>query len=297
LEACLTIPMEKIAVITDSVACLPREMAEQNDILIVPAGNIYHEGKSYRDWIDLTYAEAYNILETAPDEFFTGPTTPGEFLDIFRELAGRYPSIIYISLSSKFSTVPNAARVAAGMAKQEMPELKIEVFDSATATGAQGFIALAAARAVKAGKSLEEVLKVASEVRKRVDLFYVLDTVAHVHRTGRVPRSLAVLGSKLRVKPLVTVRNGAALILGLVRNRERAIDSLLRVARKEIKDRPVHIAILHARAASEAEILKQRISEQLNCVELWVGEFSPLMVYATGKGIIGVAFCPATEYF
>jgi DegV family protein with EDD domain len=289
--------MEKIAVITDSVACLPREMAEQNNIVVVPAGNIYHDGKTYRDCVDLTYAEAYNILETAPNEFFTGSTTPGEFLEVFHELGSRYTSIIYISLSTKFSTIPNAARVASDMARKEMPGLRIEIFDSATATAAEGFIALAAAGAVRAGKSTDEVIQVASEVRKRVDLFYVLDTVAHVYRTGRVPRSLALLGSKLGVKPLVTVRNGTALMLGLVRNREGAIDSLLRIAGKQIKDAPVHMAVLHAQAASEAEILRQKISAQHNCVELWVGEFSPLMVYATGKGIIGIAFCPATEYF
>ncbi|OGO15265.1 MAG: hypothetical protein A2Z02_01240 [Chloroflexi bacterium RBG_16_48_7] len=289
--------MEKIAVITDSVACIPREMAESNNIVVVPAGNIYHDGKTYRDWVDLTYAEAYSILESSPDEFFTGPTTPGQFLDVFKNLSNQYNAIIYISLSTKLSTVPNAAKLAADMAKQAIPGLRIVVFDSGTATAAEGFIALAAARAVKAGKTMDEVIKIASEVRKGVDLFYVLDTVAHVYRTGRVPRSLAVLGSKLNVKPLVTVRNGTALVLGLVRNKDRAIDSLFKIAKKQIKDKPVHMAILHAQAASEAEKLKQMIQEQINCAELWVGEFSPLMVYATGKGIIGVAFCPVTEYY
>jgi len=289
--------MEKIAVVTDSVACIPREMAERNSITVVPAGNIYHDGKMYRDWVDLTYAEAYSILESSPGEFFTGPTTPAEFLEIFKALASRHDSIIYISLSTKLSTVPNAARLAVEMAKQAMPGLKVEVFDSATATAAEGFIALAAARAVQEGKTLDEVIRIATEIRKRVGLFYVLDTVAHVYRTGRVPRSLAVLGSKLNVKPLVTVRNGAAVVLGLVRNKERAVDSLLRVAKKQINDRPVHMAILHAQAFAEVETLKKKVLGQIDCAELWIGEFSPLMVYATGKGIIGIAFCPVTEYY
>jgi DegV family protein with EDD domain len=289
--------MGKIAVITDSVACLQREMAESNNIMVVPAGNIYHGGKTYKDWVDLTYSEAYGLLATSPHEFFTGSTTPGEFLEIFQGLSGKFNGIIYVSMSAKLSTVPNAARLASEMIKQSNPGLRIEVFDSATATAAEGFVALAAARAAAAGKSMDEVIKTAAEVRKRVDLFYVLDTVEHVYRTGRVPRSIAVIGAKLNVKPLVTIRNGAALVLGLVKNKDSAIDTLFKIARKKIKDRPVHMAILHAEAASEAEKLKEMISEQLNCSELWVGQFSPLMVYATGKGIIGLAFCPATEHY
>jgi len=289
--------MEKIAVITDSVACLPKEMAEKYDITVVPAGNIYHNGKTYRDWVDLTYSEAYDILEKSPSEFFTGPATPGEFMDVYRKLSRDFNAVVYISLSVKLSTVPNAAKLAMNMAKKELPGLKVEVIDSATATAAEGFIALAAAKAAQQGKSMKEVIQTAEKVRKKVDLYYVLDTVAYVYRTGRVPRTVAAVGSKLNVKPLVTVKNGTAQILGLVRNKHRSVESLVSIARRKIKDKPVHMAILHARAEDQAEKLRQQLSTQLNCVELWIGEFSPLMVYASGKGIIGIAFCPQTEFF
>lgn len=282
--------MDKIAIITDSVACLPQELTEQYNIHIVPAGIIYFNGKTYRDWIDLGHKEAYQILESSPNDFFTGPPSPGDFLDLYRKLSKDHNALVYIALSSKLSTIYNVARIARDVARKELPDIRIEIIDSGTATAAEGFVALAAAKAVMAGKSLDEVMKTALDVKKRVDLFYVLYTIQYVHRTGRVPRQVADLGSKLNVKPIITIINGVALINGLVRNKAKGIESLVRIAKQKINGNPVHLAILHAEAAAEAEILKQQLESELNCVELWIGQFSPLMVYATGKGVLGIAF-------
>jgi DegV family protein with EDD domain len=283
-------PQDKIAIVTDSVACLPPELTGKYGIGVIPAGNIYHAGKIYRDSIDLSHAEAYRILESSPGEFFTGPTSPAEFIEVFRNLGKTNSAVIYISLSSKLSTLYNAAVIARDMAVKEIPDIRIEIFDSATATAAQGFVALASARAANDGKSLDEVLTVAQKVKRRVDLFYVLDTVRYVYRTGRVPRPVAEFGSKLNVKPLVTIKNGRAQLLGLVRNTGRGIQSLLKVARDHIGSSPVHLAILHADAPAEAEELRERFARQYDCKEIWISEFSPLMVYATGKGVLGIAF-------
>jgi DegV family protein with EDD domain len=282
--------MEQIAIITDSVACLPSEITGKYNITIVPAGNIYFEGKTYRDWIDLSYSEAYHILEKSQEEFFTGPTSPLEFLQLYKHLAQDHKYILYISLSSKLSTLYNVARLSREMALAEIPGIRIEIMDSTTATAAEGFIAIMAARAAMAGKNFEEVIKIAGDVKEKVGLFYVLYTVKYVYRTGRVPRQLADLGSKLNVKPLVTIKNGSAQVRGFVRNTRKGIDSMLELARQRINNNKVHMAVLHAEAWKDAEVLKQRVSSEFDCVELWVGEFSPLMVYATGKGVLGIAF-------
>src|SRR4030042_5250259 len=161
--------MDKIAIITDSVACLPPELVEQYQIRIVPAGNIYFEGKFYRDWVDLSYDEAYRMLESAPDKFFTGPTTPVEFLEIYKDLSRWASAVIYIALSSKLSTLYNMALTARDLAKKELPDTSISIIDSRTATAAEGFVALAAARATMEGKNLNEVIETAERVKRKVD--------------------------------------------------------------------------------------------------------------------------------
>ena len=282
--------MDKVAIVTDSVACLPRKLAEKYHIHVVPAGNIYYEGQIHRDWIELDHDNVYRLLDSRPEDFFTGPTTPVEFLDVYRELSLRTSNIIYISLSSKFSTLYNSARTAKDLAKTELPGINIEIIDSRTATAAQGFITLAAARAAIEGKSRTEIIDCAKIVRGRVDLFYVIETVKYVYRTGRVPRTIAQIGSKLNVRPIVTVRNGSARVRGLARNKEKGIDSLMELARRGINKRPVHMAVLHTDSSDKAESLKQKISDEFQCVELWISQFSPLMTYATGRGLIGIAF-------
>ncbi|MFC1905314.1 DegV family protein [Chloroflexota bacterium] len=282
--------MGKIAIITDSVACLPQELAQQYQIHIVPAGNIYFEGKLYRDWIDLNHSEAYSMLETAPDKFFTGAATPLEFLRIFKDLSQWADAIVYIALSSKLSTLHNMARNARELAKEQLPQTIIKIIDSRTATAAQGFIALAAARAAQENKNLSEVVEAAEKVKRKVDLYYIMETIRYVYRTGRIPRAVSNIGSRLKVKPLVTIRRGSAHVLGISTNKCKGLDRLIQAARSKIKHQPVHLAVLHAGNPDEAENLKQQMTAEFNCIEVWTGQFSPLMAYATGRGVIGIAF-------
>ncbi len=284
--------MDKIAIITDSVACLPQELTEQYHIHIVPAGTILFEGKAYRDWLDISPDEAYHMLESSPEHFSTSATSPTDFLEAYKEASRQADTVIYIALSSKFSTLYNMARVAKELAKEELPETEIEVFDSRTAAAAQGFMALAAARATSEGKSLAEMIAATKKVGDKINLLYIFETVRYLYRTGRLPKAIANLGSKLNVKPIITVHNGSAQVHGVARNKKRGVDHLLEFAKEKITGQPVHMAVLHAGALDEAESLKQLISAEFNCVELWLSQFSPIMAYATGRGVIGIAFYP-----
>jgi len=79
---------------------------------------------------------------------------------------------------------------------------------------------------------------------------------------------------------------------GAVRNREHGIKRVLKIAKDRVGDKPVHMAVMHAYAPDDAEQLKERVSAEFNCVELWITEFSPVMGYACGTGTLGVAFYP-----
>jgi DegV family protein with EDD domain len=279
-----------IAIVTDSVACLPHELAEKYHIRVIPAATILFKGKTYRDWLDISPSEAYQMLEEAPEHFSTSAISPTEIFSVFQNVSHRARVILCITLSQKFSGLYNAAVVAAQLLKERMPETKIEVFDSRTATAAQGFIALAAARAAEEGKDPAEVISTAERIRDRVGLFYIFETIRYVYRTGRIPKMAAEFTSKLDVKPIITIRDSSAHVCGITRNKGHGIDKLLESARQEVDDQPVHMAVLHTDAPDEAEALKQRVSTDFDCVELWTSQFSPVMGYATGRGVVGIAF-------
>ena len=280
---------DKVVVVTDSIACLTNELVEQYKIEIVPI-RLLVQGKVYRDSLDITPSEAYELFLQDPESFTTSPSSPGHYLEVYREASERAKSILCITLSSKLSTGYDMARAAKEQAKTELPTTFIEVLDSQNVTAAEGFVALAAARAAANGKDLTGVIKVAEKVRDKVTFIILLDTIRHVYRTGRIPKVAAQVGSILKIKPILTSSDGLVRFNGLVKNRERGISRLLEMLRDKVGKNPVHLAVMHAYAPEEAEMLKERISSEFNCAELWITEFSPVMGYATGTGTVGFAF-------
>ena len=279
---------KQVAILTDSVACLNREQVAEHNIIIVPL-NIVYDGQVYRDWVDITPNEAYELFLKNPDVFHTSTPTPPDILKAYREASKQANNVLYITLSSKLSTTINTARLAKEYAKKELPGVNIEVLDSYTATAAEGFIVLAAAKAAEESKSLAEVTKVAEDMKGRVNTLVLLDTIRHVYRSGRVPKIAALAGSMLNIRPLLNVSGGVN-FLGIARSRQNGIELLIRKTRAKVGEKLVHMAVLHAYALEEAEKLKQQVTDGFNCTEIWISEFSPIMGYACGTGTLGLAF-------
>jgi DegV family protein with EDD domain len=281
--------MENVAIVTDSISCLPKKLVEQYRIGIVPI-MLLVQGKLYRDGVDMSPSEAYKLFLQDPESFNTSPASPGNYLEAYREVSNRVKNILCITLSSKLSTGYDMASVAKEQARAELPEVSIEVLDSQTVTAAEGFVALAGARAAVDGKDLAEVVKVAEEVRDKVTFILLVDTIRHVYRTGRIPKVAAQVGAKLNIKPLLSSSSGLVRFKGVARNREHGINRLLKTMKDKVGQGPVHVAVMHAYAPDEAEKLKERVLSEFNCAELWITEFSPVMGYATGTGTLGFAF-------
>ena len=254
--------------------------------------NFYAGGKLYKDWVDITPSEAYKLFLKDPDSFKSSAASPEDCLKAYREASQQAKNILCVTISSKLSAVYDVAQGAKEQVKTELPQTSIEVFDSQTTTAAEGFVALAAARAAAEGKSLAEVIKAAEEVRDKVIFIALLDTIRHVYRTGRIPKIAAQAGAMLNIKPILTTSSGLVRFTGAVRSKNHGIDRLLKIMRDKVGLSPVHVAVMHAYAPDEAERLKERVSSEFNCAELWVTEFSPLMGYATGTGTLGLAFYP-----
>ena len=281
--------MPDVAIVTDSISCLPPELVKQYDIEIVPI-RLLVQGKVYRDMVDMTPTQAYELFLEDPERFNTSPSSPGHYLEAFSEVSKRASSVLCVTLSSQLSTGYDMANVAREQAHDELPQTKIVVLDSQTVTAAEGFVALASARAAAEGKNLSDVIVIAEKIRDRVAFFALLDTIRHVYRTGRIPKIASNLGSVLKIKPILTSSSGMIRFKGMVRNREQGIKRLIEIMKGDIGDNPAHIAVMHAYTPDEAEALKEQIADTFNCVELWISEFTPVMGYATGTGTLGIAY-------
>ena len=281
--------MQDVGIVTDSICCLPKELIEHYGISIVPI-RLLVQGEVYRDTVDMTPSQAYEMFVRDPERFNTSPSSPAHYLEVYHEASDRARNLLCITLSSRLSTAYDMACVAREQAKIELPQTSITVMDSATVTAAEGFIALAGARAAAEGKNLAGVVEVAEDVRNKVTFIILLETIRYVYRTGRIPKVAAQVGSALNIRPILTSSSGLVRFKGVVRNWEKGIDRICELMREKVDQSPVHVAVMHAYAENEAEKLKAKISFMFNCIEIWVTEFSPVMGYATGTGTLGFAF-------
>ncbi len=281
--------MGKVAIITDSTACLTKEMLEQYDIRLVPT-NILFNGRVYKEYVDITTSQAYQLLEKDPERFGTSAPSPEDFLQLYRELSKKAENILCITISSKLSAIYPSAQAARENFREESPQTTIELLDSNNVAAAEGFIVLAAARSAAEGQGLVEALRAAQTVQQKVNFLCIMDTIRYAYRSGRIPKVAAQIGSALSVKPILGFSDGAVTFIGIARSKERGVERILEMARRKIEGKPVHMAVMHADALAEAERLKKRVASEFNCVELWVSEFSPVMGYSTGRGLVGLSF-------
>ncbi len=289
--------MSRVAIVTDSLACLTKELAEQYQIIVVPLSFIV-SGKVYRDWVDITPTRAYELFLKEPDTFETSAPSPTDFLEAFRKARDISADILCLTVSEKLSATLKTARVAAEQITAEIPGTHIELMDSRTSTAATGLIALAAARASIEGKNFDEVLKTAEEIRDKVNIVAFLDTIKHVFRSGRIPKVASQIGSLLKVKPILSINQRSAGLVhfyGIERSHQNGIRRIIKIMKDEVDSHPVRVAVMHTNAPEEAVKLRDIIRAEFNCREIWLTEFSPLMGYAIGTGAVGMAYYEETQ--
>lgn len=154
----------------------------------------------------------------------------------------------------------------------------------------QGFVTLAAARLAMEGASLSQVVEKAWEVASKVQLLATLDTLEYVVRGGRLSAAANLVRPALRVKAMLSLQAGNLRLLGMARNRGKAIRRLLELMAQKANDWPIHAAVFHSDALEEAERLRQEVAERFSCLELYVTTLTPVMGVHGGPGVLGVTF-------
>jgi DegV family protein with EDD domain len=282
--------MKKVAIVTDTTACVPQEQVSKYDIEVVPVQLIF-EDKTYRDGIDISPSEFYALLRQAEKIPTTSASSPNPYLEAYQKASQKAPNILCITEPSRFSAMFDSAQVAMEMARKTLRNVVIEVLECTTAAAGQGLVALAAAKTAALGKTLNEVMGVARSTMSRVNLFATLDTLNYLAKSGRVPQAAALVNSILSIKPIFTLNHSEARTVALPRTMKSAIKRMLKLMEPEaVKGQPLHVAVMHADAPEQAIAFKNRIASQFECTEIFITEFTPVMGVHTGPGLIGVAF-------
>jgi DegV family protein with EDD domain len=281
--------MAKVALVTDSAASLPASLREQYDIEVVPLTLVF-EDRSYPDSAE-TNGHFYQALKSARRPPTTTSASPGTYMEAFRRAAAKAPSVLCITVSSRFSSTFDAATKGAQMLRDEQPNVAIEVLDSQSATMAEGFVVIEAARTAAGGADLPEVVAHAREVISRVGILAVIDTLEYLARGGRVPRIAAWASAALSVKPIIELRQQDIHLVTRLRTRRRALAQLVPIMEQRgLRGEKLHLCVQHTNALEEAQQLAQEATNTLHPAEVEISEFTLVMGAHTGPGLLGLAY-------
>lgn len=277
---------QKIAILVDSCTDVPQEYIDKYGMYFVPITVIYQD-KEYRDKIDISAEEVYDRLEV---EIPRTSLPSGEAIsEAFRQIKqDGYEKVIAITIASALSGTYNLMRLMA----DEAEGLEIRVIDTRSIGFGAGTQALLAAQLIEDGHSFESVCDQVEHSVNNSRVYFCLSTLEYLAKGGRIGRVSAVLGSLLKIKPVITCNEeGAYAIAARVRGRAQAIAETINLAVAEAKKHiACSVAVVQGSAVEEARRVAEEVRRRIPNIKLFIETtVSPALVVHTGPGLVGIS--------
>lgn len=271
-----------VRIVTDSTSDLPPGLAQELEITVVPC-NVHFGQETFLDGVELDTDSFYSRLVKESQLPTTSQPSPGNFLKVYSGLVEAGHQVVSVHVSSTLSGTLNSAM----QAKEQLPGAVVEIVDSRQVSLALGLAVTAAARAAKDGASLEDTLSVTRQALGQVQFFALLDTLEYLRRGGRVGKVKGFVGSLLRVRPLITVRNGVVESVVSVRSRAAGIQYMVTLA--EERSPLQQAAVMHSTGLEEALVLADRMRPLVPGGTVIQARVGPVLGTHTGPGALGIA--------
>jgi DegV family protein with EDD domain len=280
-------------IVTDCAADLPKEELETLGIIQAPLYIQFPEGEVSS--ADITADEFYNRLEAMhPKIPSTAQPSSGIFTEIYQKIAEAGKNILSIHISSGLSGTISAAHLGA----EHIKETVVNVIDSMTLSGGERFQVLAAAKAINAGWNLKAILERLERIRENTEVIYTLDTLEYLARGGRIGRVQALMGSVLKIKPIIRVdhKDGKYSTVAKGRTITQNLGLIVDHIAEMYGSIPLWATVLHGQLSGSADSLSKSMSDRLNIKKIEILRISPVLGVHTGPGIVGTAVIPANLF-
>ena len=271
-----------IGLVTDSTCDLPPEIIKEHNIHVVPIA-IQVGKESYLDQVEIKPKDFSRLLQTSDEKLSTSQPPPSSFERIYNKIADKYESIISLHLSEKLSGTIQASRVGA---KRTNYNKKIFTVDSKTTTIALGLMLIEAARLIKEGYNVKEIINRLKIIAKNVKIFVSVPTLKYLMKSGRLSRTKGFLGTMIHLKPVISIDdNGyiveAAKTIGKKRLVHKTLDLAIEFA-KSVKN--PRFGIAHVSAPELAQWYCEKIQTFFNSSKVIITEASPALSVHVGIG-------------
>lgn len=279
--------MKKVKIVTDSTCYLPQEiLQEYPELAVVPLYVSFGE-ESFKEGVNLKTEEFFKKLKQSRTLPTSSQPSVGDFLEVYKPLVEEGSSIISIHISSKLSGTVDSAQQAARILGGD-----IEVVDSWLSGMGLGFMVLEALRSARMGATKEEVVSRIMAVRDGITVIFVVDTLEYLHKGGRIGGAQALLGTLLKIKPILFLNEGRIDVLEKVRTQAAArarMLSILEEIRRENPRAKMKIAIHETESFEDAKEVSQRLKEELQPEEIYISSLGPVLGTHVGPGLLGFA--------
>ncbi|MBD5559182.1 MAG: DegV family protein [Clostridia bacterium] len=274
-----------------SVADLPREYTEANDIGVLPFRFLL-DGKEYLDdqGQSMSYKEFYDRMRDGAMPSTTMVNTE-QYKDFFRPYLEKGLDILHIEFSSGLSGTFQSARLAASQLEEEFPDRKIHIVDSRGATVAYGLGVILTKQKMNEGASFDEATEYAEEICRKCMHWFVVEQLDTLRRGGRLSRASAMLGTVLNIKPLLSVDGDGVIIpVEKIRGRKKSLAALVNKFAENIVDPDGQIAIvMHADSPDDAAWVAEEAKRQVPTLgEVRIYNLGPVIGAHTGPGSVGI---------
>jgi len=246
-----------VRIVTDSTSDLPAAMASEYGIEVVPL-NVHFGDSIFKDGVDITTDQFFDRLINGDEFPSTSQPSMGEFVEAYERISEEGDEVVSVHLSSKLSGTYNSAEQAS---KHLEDKIKIHLVDTEQVTITVGFAAIAAAKVASNGGSAEDAVEAARSISARSSFYALFDTLEFLAKGGRIGRAQSMLGSLLKIRPLLMLDNGVVEPYSKARSRSAGMAELEKAVRSLGKAE--EIAIMYSTESDEAHGIADTLGDML----------------------------------
>lgn len=277
-----------LRIVTDGAADILPEWATEYGIDVIPVNILFGE-KSYLQGSELDNEGFYKLVEETKRIPKTSQPSPHQFVEFYRKIAQKGDTILSLHITAKLSGTYASAMAAAEELKDEFNIIPI---DSIVGSLAIGLLCREARKMERAGKSIDEIVKYVESKKTKIRVILTLDTLEYAKMSGRVKALQAALASVLNVKPIAVLMNGVLDMKEKVRTRRAALDRVIAMAKEEFGDKPVYLAVVHARDLKSGQALLDEAKNHFNVKETMISDLAISIAANLGPGTVGLILYP-----
>lgn len=277
---------------SDATLDLPIDLIEKYDIAVVPMAFTLdgEEIMHYPDERNMTTEAFYDALKQGKKSV-TSQINPASYVEFFTPILEKGEDILYICFTSGLSGTYQSALIAKDMLMEDFPDRTICVVDSLCASAGQGYFVYLAALKKEEGLSLTELEEWVIAHRNRIAHWFTVEDLFHLQRGGRLSFAEAMLGSALKIKPIISVdENGKLYVENKVRGNKKSVEYMIGKINESMDEEEHTLFIAHGDAEERALQLKEKLLEKTKAENIQITKIGPVIGSHTGPGMLAVLF-------